>query len=217
MSHDLHQLVLQLGAGQRIERAEGLVHQQHLGFHRQRPGDADALLHAAGDFVRVLVRGMRQADQFDGRLGAGLELGLAFLGCRKRARRPGRCSRSRSARAAGCGSGRPPHAPGRGRRFRGRRSSSTPVVGLVRPAIRLSSVDLPQPEWPISAMNSPWAMLQVDVAQGDELAFLGVEGLADTLDLDEFFHDEAPLRRFFGAVSWPAGSAPVRGSGRRCR
>ena len=34
--------------------------------------------------------------------------------------------------------------------------SSTPVVASMRPAIRLSSVDLPQPEWPISAMNSPF-------------------------------------------------------------
>src|SRR5687768_2515365 len=30
-----------------------------------------------------------------------------------------------------------------------------PPVGRVSPAIRLSSVDLPQPEWPISVTNSP--------------------------------------------------------------
>ena len=43
--------------------------------------------------------------------------------------------------------------------------SSTPLVGSVRPAIRLSSVDLPQPEWPISETTSPFADGQVDVAQ----------------------------------------------------
>jgi hypothetical protein len=35
-SDDLQQLVLQVGACQRIERAERLVEQQHLGLHRQR-------------------------------------------------------------------------------------------------------------------------------------------------------------------------------------
>ena len=35
--------------------------------------------------------------------------------------------------------------------------SSTPSVGNVSPAIRLSSVLLPQPEWPISVTNSPCA------------------------------------------------------------
>ena len=34
-------------------------------------------------------------------------------------------------------------------------SSSTPAVGVVRPATRFSSVDLPQPECPISETNSP--------------------------------------------------------------
>ncbi|KAG1439586.1 hypothetical protein G6F57_019341 [Rhizopus arrhizus] len=33
--------------------------------------------------------------------------------------------------------------------------SSTPLVGRVSPALRFSNVDLPQPEWPISVMNSP--------------------------------------------------------------
>ena len=33
--------------------------------------------------------------------------------------------------------------------------SRTPLLGSVRPAIRLSNVDLPQPEWPISETTSP--------------------------------------------------------------
>jgi hypothetical protein len=36
--------------------------------------------------------------------------------------------------------------------------SSTPVVGSVSPAIRLSRVLLPQPEWPISETTSPSRM-----------------------------------------------------------
>ena len=38
--------------------------------------------------------------------------------------------------------------------------SSAPLVGVVRPAIRLSRVDLPQPEWPMSATNSPLAIVR---------------------------------------------------------
>jgi nitrate/nitrite transport system ATP-binding protein len=40
------------------KRAERLVEQQDLRLHRQRSGDADALLHAAGDFRRTLVPGV---------------------------------------------------------------------------------------------------------------------------------------------------------------
>ena len=38
--------------------------------------------------------------------------------------------------------------------------------------MRLSSVDLPQPEWPISETTSPYRDLQIDVLQGDEAPFL---------------------------------------------
>ena len=39
-------------AGQRVERAERLVHQHHVGAGGQRAGDADALALAAGELVR---------------------------------------------------------------------------------------------------------------------------------------------------------------------
>src|SRR3989344_7272434 len=39
--------------------------------------------------------------------------------------------------------------------------SSAPLVGVVSPAIRFKSVDLPQPEWPISATNSPLAIVRL--------------------------------------------------------
>src|SRR6266699_1731859 len=41
-------LDLQRFAGEVVQLAEGLVHEQDLRPHRQRPGHADALLHAAG-------------------------------------------------------------------------------------------------------------------------------------------------------------------------
>ena len=39
-------------ADQRIERAEGLVHQQDVGIGRERAGEADALLHPAREVVQ---------------------------------------------------------------------------------------------------------------------------------------------------------------------
>ncbi len=38
--------------------------------------------------------------------------------------------------------------------------SRVPAVGVVRPATRLSKVDLPHPEWPIRATNSPLATVR---------------------------------------------------------
>ena len=49
------ELVLQALAVDRVDRAEGLVHQHHQRVRGQRPGDADALLLAAGELGRVAV------------------------------------------------------------------------------------------------------------------------------------------------------------------
>ena len=63
--HDLQKLVLDGAAGQCIERAEGLVEQQHLGLDGKGAGDADALLHAAGKLSRLFVEGVAEADHFE--------------------------------------------------------------------------------------------------------------------------------------------------------
>ena len=49
-------LVLHVAADQRIERAERLVVEHHLRVDREGAGEADALLHAAGELVRELIR-----------------------------------------------------------------------------------------------------------------------------------------------------------------
>ena len=46
-----------------VERAERLVHEQHVGVAGQRAGEADALLHAAGELVDGVVLEVRQPDQ----------------------------------------------------------------------------------------------------------------------------------------------------------
>ncbi len=47
------QLVLHVRADQRVEGAEGLVHENDLGVGGQRAGQADTLAHAAGKLVRI--------------------------------------------------------------------------------------------------------------------------------------------------------------------
>ena len=68
-------LVLQRAARQRIERRERLVHQHDLRRDRERARNADALLHAAGQFRRALVLGAGEADEIDEGLRMRLDLG----------------------------------------------------------------------------------------------------------------------------------------------
>ena len=60
---DAQQLEVHLLAGERIERAEGLVHQYELRIVHQRPRDRRPLLHAAGELVRVLRFVAGEADE----------------------------------------------------------------------------------------------------------------------------------------------------------
>ena len=60
------QLVLQGGADHRVDGAERLVHQQDRRVGGEGAGDADALLLAAGQLVRVALRqGRVEADEGD--------------------------------------------------------------------------------------------------------------------------------------------------------
>ncbi|MNE25039.1 hypothetical protein D3C80_1183550 [compost metagenome] len=60
---DRHQGILQMGPGQGVEGAERLVHQQHLGGERQRPGDTDPLFHAPRQLVGHLPAGVIHLHQ----------------------------------------------------------------------------------------------------------------------------------------------------------
>src|SRR5437588_383638 len=50
---DPQQLVLEDLARLRVEGTERFVHQQDVGFHREGAGETDALLHPAGELVRI--------------------------------------------------------------------------------------------------------------------------------------------------------------------
>src|SRR5690606_30728778 len=76
----LQQHVLHFAALERVEGGKGLVHDDHRRVHRQGTGQPDTLLHAAGKFVRVLVREGRQANLFEHFHGALLALLAADAG-----------------------------------------------------------------------------------------------------------------------------------------
>ena len=56
-------LVLHVAPDERVERAEGLVEEHHLGVDRERAGQPDPLLLAARKLVRVVVDVSRQPDE----------------------------------------------------------------------------------------------------------------------------------------------------------
>ena len=58
------EVVADLRARDRVERAEGLVHQQHRRLMDQRARNRDALPHAPGELMRIPVGGLRDADLF---------------------------------------------------------------------------------------------------------------------------------------------------------
>ena len=57
------ELVLQAVAGDRVDRAERLVHEQHGRVGAERAGDADALLLSAGQLARDSDRGTRTGSR----------------------------------------------------------------------------------------------------------------------------------------------------------
>ena len=61
----LEQVLLKLSAGLRIQRAERLIHQQHLRRRCVGSGNRHALLHAAGKLFGIRLGELRQTDQVD--------------------------------------------------------------------------------------------------------------------------------------------------------
>ena len=157
-----HHLVLHVAADERVERAERLVVEHHLRVDRERAGEADALLHAARELVGELVRGRpRGRPASSTSRGPGEPL-APWARPAPRARRR-RC-RSRGGARAGRSAGTPSRTcagaagaarPGLPRSRPGRRSGSLPAVGSISLISVRTSVDLPEPERPITTKTSP--------------------------------------------------------------
>ena len=131
---DAHQLVLQGGARERVQRAERLVHQQHLRVHGQAARHRHALAHAAGQLARALARGRRQVDERHELLGEPPPRRHGPGRGSPRRRRGPRC-RTRSSTAAASTAGRPRRARARARGPPDRRGRWLPASGASRPAI----------------------------------------------------------------------------------
>ena len=119
---EAQELVLQPLAVDRVDRAEGLVHQHHRRVGRQRAGDADPLLLAARELGGVAVAELGvEADQLE-------QLGDACCGARlvpaEQARAPWRCSR----RSCGAGRGRSAGSRSRSRAAARRARARGPTV-----------------------------------------------------------------------------------------
>ncbi len=73
------QILLRLGADDRVERAEGLVHQEDVRLGGERASDADALLLAARELVRhpVAERGGIEREEIEQLVDAGGDALLA--------------------------------------------------------------------------------------------------------------------------------------------
>ena len=76
---DAQQLITHPGAGDLIERTEGLVHEQERGVEDERAGDGHALLHPAGELVRMRRGELAEFDQREDLLGAAEPVGARAL------------------------------------------------------------------------------------------------------------------------------------------
>ena len=138
----------------RVERRERLVEREHRTLGEQRAHERDALAHAAGERVRVVLgerlraRGARAARgrQHARRTRAAGELGREQDVAEHAAPLEQEVALQHQgdrARAAGGIAARP--------------RATRPAVGASTPAAMASSVDLPQPDGPTSATVSPAA------------------------------------------------------------
>ncbi|MNT34582.1 hypothetical protein D3C72_1705760 [compost metagenome] len=194
LGHDLDQFVLQMRAGQRVQRAERFVHQQHARLDRQRPRDPHALLHAAGDFPRQLVLGGQQAHQVQRGARALDQLGALFLGPEHaldgqvhiletvQPRQQRMVLEHHRAVRAGAGDlalGAQQHAAG-----------GPSQAGDQVQQGRLAAARMADQRDELALLDR-----QVDVAQRHEGALAGVEGLSHAFDAYEFLHGAIPRCR----------------------
>jgi len=139
---DIGQDLLHHHAGLGIERAERLVHQQHLRARRQRADDADALLHAARKLVGIMVLEREQPGEIEQRARGAAALYLSTPAIFR--------PNSTFLRTDSHGNTRillEHHAAvgaGPGDRLAVQRRIA--VRRFIKPATMLSRVDLPQPE-----------------------------------------------------------------------
>ena len=150
---DGEQVFLRLGADDRVERAERLVHQKERGLRRERPRDADALLLATGQ-VRAGIRSANSpGSSWNSVSSSSTRASICALSQPSELRHGGDVLRDGAVREKARGPGWRSRCGGEARPREspwcpGRRSAPRPEVGSIRRLIIRSSVDLPEPEVP---------------------------------------------------------------------
>ena len=71
---DRKEVLVELFPGKLVQGGEWLVHEEELGLDREGPRDADPLLHAAAELVRVGVGELGEPDELELLLDAPLLL-----------------------------------------------------------------------------------------------------------------------------------------------
>ena len=149
----LGQPLLHLGAGDRVERGERLVQQQHGLAGEQRAEERDPLAHAAGQLRRPRALEAGEPEALE--QGVGLAPRDAARGAPVPQRERGVVDRREpgqeqvALRHVGAA------AQASRRRAPRRRPRSRPRVGSRRPLTSSSRVDLPQPDGPTMPSTSP--------------------------------------------------------------
>ena len=155
-----------------VEVAGGLVAQQERRIGDDRARDADALFLAARQLARLVLGALAQDRR--GSSAAPTRLRAIRGGQRSQQQRQldvalGRQHRQQVVhlkheadviRAPACRA-----APSLSESVRWPAISIVPAVGRSRPPIRFSSVDLPEPDGPISARKSPFRDVQIELVQ----------------------------------------------------
>ena len=209
----------------RVERAERLVEQQHLGLDRERARERDALALAAGELVRIAVGEPVELHEREQLVDLGADLRLVRAASRfgPHAQAEGDVLEDRHVAEqrvvledeadlalAHVGAGR----------VLAVEAAPLPASGTSRPAMMRSSVVLPEPDGPSSATSSPARMSRLEVVADDGRA----EALVQVADFDAHAC-AAPLpsrcrsctRRSTRVPSARASPAPARRAARRRR
>ena len=199
LAPDFQQMRLHLGTRLRVERAERLVHQQNARLIGERAHDRHALLHAAGQLMRIGVGEFLQTDEIAAiaapRCSASYLLVAVDLEAEHHVLLHGQPGEQRVAlehHAAVAARARSPACL---------RAAPRPRLCCSSPARMRTSVDLPQPDGPTTQRNSRRWVCEIDVVERQRR-----RALASTKHLAEVSHLEDDV-----ALPSAARSARARG------
>ena len=197
----LQQLGAQVLRGEHIERRERLVHEQHFRLDHQRAREADALLHAAGEFLGIRGLEAVEADGVDHLQRALVALDRAA--CRARPAAPPR-SPAPSARETARSSGRRWRHSESARPSACRATAPAPDDGFDRPVSMRSNVDLPEPDGPSKPTIFPGRDLEVGGRNHLDAIAVGLRVvLLDRARLNDGFRQCCPHTQDELSSVWP--------------